>query len=128
VPRLSLPEVTPHLRALHWEGLPHDLPQPPDHDQQAEADERLWQHYCTVAKRLDVGALIAAVCDQVHDESGDTPLAQLLEEWLAWPQFDWQHPLVAPSVCERLGRYVAGVAAQVVEQAIAQALQRAQED
>jgi hypothetical protein len=81
-----------------------------------------------VAQRLDVGALIAAVCDQLRGESGETPLAQLLEEWRAWPQFDWQHPLVRPSTCEALGRWLAGLAAQVIEQAITQALQRAGED
>jgi hypothetical protein len=108
--------------------FPHQLPQPPDTDHAAEADERLWQHYCAVAQRLDVGALIAAVCDQVRGESAETPLAQLLEEWRAWPQFDWQHPLVRPSTCEALGRWLAGLAAQVIEQAITQALQRAGED
>jgi hypothetical protein len=108
--------------------FPHQLPHPPDLDQDAEQQERLWQHYCTVAKRLDVGELITAVCTQLRGESGDTPLSDLLETWVQMPQWDWQHPLVAPSTCESLGRYVAGVAAAVVEQAIAQALQRTQED
>jgi hypothetical protein len=100
------------------------IPDPSDIDQQAEADERLWADYCAVAQRLDVGELIATVCAQLQGESGNTPLSALLEEWRAWPQFDWAHPLVRPSTCEALGRYVAGVAAQVVEHAIAQALAR----
>jgi hypothetical protein len=100
------------------------MPLPDDIDHQAEADERLWQHYCAVAQRLDVGELITAVCDQLRGESGDTPLAQLLEEWRAWPQFDWQHPLITPMQAESVGRYVAGLAAQVVAQAITQALAR----
>jgi hypothetical protein len=99
-------------------------PEPSAIDHQAEADERLWQHYCAVAKRLDVGELLAAVCEQLRGEPGPTPLSTLVEEWLAWPQFDWAHPLVTPATCERLGRYVAGVAALVVERAIATALSR----
>jgi hypothetical protein len=102
--------------------------QPSDIDHEAERDERLWAHYCRVAKGLDAGDLIAAVCDQLRGEPGDTPLSDLIETWLQMPQWDWQHPLVAPSTCERVGRYVAGVAATVVEQAIAAALARAQED
>jgi hypothetical protein len=104
--------------------FPHDLPHPPDIDAQAEADERLWQHYCAVAQRLDVGALITAVCEQLRGEPGETPLSALLEDWKALPQWDWQHPLITPMQAERVGRYVAGVAAAVVEQAIAQALAR----
>jgi hypothetical protein len=95
-----------------------------DIDTQAEADERVWQHYCAVAQRLDVGELITAVCEQLQGESGDTPLSHLVETWLAWPQWDWQHPLLSPSMCESLGRYVAGTAALVVEQAIEMALAR----
>jgi hypothetical protein len=100
------------------------IPEPSDLDRQAEADERLWQHYCAVAKRLDAGELISAVCDQLAGESGDTPLATLIEDWLACPQWDWQHPLITPMQAESVGRYVAGVAAAVVAQAIAQALAR----
>jgi len=98
--------------------------EPSDIDQQAEADECLWQHYCAVAKRLDAGELIAAVCEKIRGESADTPLATLLEEWLLMPQWDWQHPFITPMQAESVGRYVAGVAAGVVEQAIAQALAR----
>jgi hypothetical protein len=108
--------------------IPHDLPHPPDTDAQAEADERLWQHYCAVAQQLDVGEVITAICDQLRGESGDTPLSDLIETWVQMPQWDWQHPLIRPSTCESLGRYLAGLAAQVIEQAITQALQRAGED
>lgn len=104
--------------------IPHQQPQPPDTDAQAEADERLWQHYCAVAKRLDVGELLIAISDQLRGESGDTPLAALLEEWLAWPQFDWAHPLITPMQAESVGRYVTGVVAEVLQQAIATALAR----
>jgi hypothetical protein len=100
------------------------MPLPDDIDHQAEADDRLWQHYCRVAKTVDVGELLAAVCAQLRGEPGPTPLSTLVEDWLALPQWDWQHPLVTPATCERLGRYVAGVCAQVVERAIAVALSR----
>jgi hypothetical protein len=108
--------------------IPHDLPHPPDTDQQAEADERLWAHYCRVAQHLDVGELLTTLCVRLGGEPGDTPLSTLLEGWLAWPQWDWQHPLITPMQAESVGRYIAGIAAAVVEQAITQALQRAQED
>jgi hypothetical protein len=99
--------------------------QPSDIDEEGERYERLWVHYCQIARSLDAGELMAAVCDRMRGESGDTPLAALIEEWLTWPQFDWAHPLVPPSRCEALGKYIAGVAAQVVEQAIERALARA---
>jgi hypothetical protein len=41
--------------------FPHQLPQPPDTDAQAEADERLWQHYCAVAKQLNVGRVVLKI-------------------------------------------------------------------
>jgi hypothetical protein len=104
--------------------IPHDHPTPPDIDAQAEADERLWEHYCTTVKRLDVGELIAAICEQIRSESGDTPLAQLIEDWRRWPQFDWQRPLITPMQAESVGRWLAGIAAQVMAHAIAQALAR----
>jgi hypothetical protein len=100
------------------------IPEPSDLDQQAEADERLWQHYCAVAKRLDAGELIAVVCDQIRGEAGDTPLATLVEDWLAYPQWDWQRPLLTPMQAESVGRYVAGVAAGVIAQAMEAALAR----
>jgi hypothetical protein len=102
--------------------IPHQHPQPPDIDAQAEAEERLWQHYCTVAKQLDVGELVAAVCEQLRGESSDTPLSALIDDWRQLPQWDWQHPLITPMQAESVGRYVAGVAALVVERAIAIAL------
>jgi hypothetical protein len=77
-----------------------------------------------VAKGLDVGELLAAVCEQLRGESSDTPLSALLEDWLQLPQWDWQHPLITPMQAESVGRYVAGVVAQVVAQAIATALAR----
>lgn len=98
------------------------MPFPEDVDHAAEQQEGIWQHYCAVAKRLDVGELVHAVCEAIRGEPADTALSALLEEWLAWPQFDWQHPLIRPSQAEAVGRYVAGVAALVVEQAIEAAL------
>jgi len=77
-----------------------------------------------VAKTLDVGELVTAVCEQLRGEPGDTALSDLIEEWLHTPQWDWQHPLITPMQAERVGRFVAGVRAQVVERAIAQALAR----
>jgi hypothetical protein len=100
------------------------IPGPEHIDHEAERHERLWQHYCRVAQTVDVGELLTAVCVRLGGEPGPTPLSALVEGWLAWPQFDWQHPLVTPATCERLGRYVAGVAALVVERAIATALAR----
>jgi hypothetical protein len=104
--------------------IPHDLPHPPDVDHAAEREEKLWQHYCAVAQRLDVGELITAVCHELRGEPGHTPLSALIEEWLAWPQFDWQHPLIRPSTCESLGRWLAGLVAEVLQRAIETALAR----
>jgi hypothetical protein len=103
---------------------PHS-PQPPDVDHAAEREEKIWEHYCRIARSLDVGELITAICNQLRGESGDTPLSALLEDWLQLPQWDWQHPLITPMQAESVGRYVAGVAAEVVAQAITQALARA---
>jgi hypothetical protein len=100
------------------------IPEPSAINHQAEADERLWQHYCRVAKTVDVGELLAGVCAQLRGEPGDTPLSALVDDWLAWPQFDWQHPLLTPQQAESVGRYVAGVVALVVAQAIGRALAR----
>jgi hypothetical protein len=99
---------------------PMPLPDDIDH----EAEETLWQHYCAVAKTLDVGELVTTVCEQIRGEPGDTALSDLLEEWLQMPQWDWQHPLITPMQAERVGRFVTGVCARVVERAIAQALAR----
>jgi hypothetical protein len=44
--------------------IPHDRPHPPETDPQAEAEERLWQHYCRVAKGLDVGELLQLGVDR----------------------------------------------------------------
>jgi hypothetical protein len=98
--------------------------QPSDIDHQAEADERAWARYCAAAKTLDVGELHNAVCEALRGEPGDTPL---LDEWLSFPQWDWDHPLITPMQAERVGRYVAGVAAEVVGRAIAQAFARAED-
>jgi hypothetical protein len=56
------------------------IPEPSDIDHDAEAEETLWQHYCAVAKTLDVGELITAVCEQIRGEPGDTALSDLIEE------------------------------------------------
>jgi hypothetical protein len=98
------------------------MPLPDDIDHEAEAEERFWQQYCRVAKRLDAGELIASICTYIRKESGDTPLATLVEDWLALPQWDFEHPLITPMQAESVGRYVAGIAALVVAQAIATAL------
>jgi hypothetical protein len=96
----------------------------PDFDAQAEQDERLWIRYCAVAKSLDRGELIKTVCDKLAGESTDNPLAELIEDWLSWPQWDWSHPLLGPLHAETVGRYVAGVAGLVIEAAIEQAMSR----
>ena len=100
------------------------IPLPEDLDHQAEADERFWQSYCRVAQTLDAGELLSTVCDQLRGEPGPTPLATLVDDWLALPQWDFEHPLITPMQAESVGRYVAGVAAQVIAQAIATALAR----
>jgi hypothetical protein len=99
-------------------------PEPSDLDYQAEADERVWQDYCRLAKGLDVGEIITAVCEQIRGEPGDTALSALVEDWLLVPQWDWQRPLITPLQAERVGRYVAGVVSVVIAQAIATALAR----
>jgi hypothetical protein len=99
-------------------------PEPDDLDHEAEAGERFWQQYCRVAQSLDTGDVLATLCAQLRGEPGPTPLATLVEDWLALPQWDWQHPLITPLQAESVGRYVAGVAAQVIAQAIAVALSR----
>jgi hypothetical protein len=100
------------------------MPLPDDIDHDAEQREGVWQHYCAVAKTLDVGELIAAVCEQLRGEPGNTPLSDLIAAWLQMPQFDWQRPLITPLQADAVGRYVAGVVSVVIAQAIAQALAR----
>jgi hypothetical protein len=100
------------------------MPLPDDIDHEAEAEERFWQHYCAIAKRLDAGELLASICESIRQEPGPTPLATLVEDWLALPQWDFEQPLITPMQAESVGRYVAGVGAQVIAQAIAMALAR----
>jgi hypothetical protein len=98
--------------------------QPDEIDHAAEADERAWARYCAVAKTLDAGDVLATLCEQLRGEPGPTPLAALIDDWLAEPQWDWQHPLITPMQAESVGRYVAGVVAEVLARAIAVALAR----
>jgi hypothetical protein len=92
-----------------------------DEENEDTADERLWQHYCTMAKGLDVDELIADTLHQARDEV-ESPLRTLLEDWIQTPQFDWQRPLVAPSTCESLGRWLAGLAAESFHQSVGAAM------
>jgi hypothetical protein len=75
-----------------------------------------------VAKTRDAGEVIQKVCEAIAGEVGEAPLSHLVEGWLAEPEWDGTHPQVTPQLCESLGRCVAGVAASVIEQAIARAM------
>jgi hypothetical protein len=96
---------TPSLRDIASQDINHN----------AEAQGRYWQAYCAVAHTLDTGDIIRDLCELIAGDSTEHPLAQLIEDWLHVPEPDWTHPGLRPSVCESIGRYVACLAAAVIE-------------
>jgi len=99
-------------------------PLPDDIDHEAEQQDTLWQHYCAVARQLDVGEVIAAVCQDIAGEPGETPLSTFIDTQLALPQYDPWHPLVTPTECERLGRWLAGLVCAQIHRHVGVAMSR----
>jgi hypothetical protein len=77
-----------------------------------------------IATTLDTGELIEAVCAQIAGEPGETPVSELIEAWKSWPEPDFSRPALTPSHCCSLGRYVAGVVADIMATRLEQALAR----
>jgi hypothetical protein len=98
--------------------------EPSDIDHEAEQDERLWQRYCTAAKQLDVGEVLTAVGAEIAGETAETPLSDFIHTQLVMPQYDPFHPLVSPTACERLGRWLAGLVCEHIHRAVGVAMGR----
>jgi hypothetical protein len=100
------------------------IPVLPDMDDEMDLEDRRWAHYCAVAKRLDAGDLINLITDEIAGEIGETPISALVEGWLHAPEPDWGRPLLSQYYAERIGTYVASIAAKIMEREIDRAVDR----
>jgi hypothetical protein len=99
----------------------------PTIDHEAELEDLRWEHYCNTAKKLDAGEIVNLIADKIVGETAETPLSALVEGWLESPEPDWERPVVSPFMAERLGKYVASIAAKIIEREIDRAVERSRD-